>query len=82
MIKILLTIVWFLYMFFRTKKALHMLQQNLYDDDRRYIKWIFDNFTKIMLSFELVQVFLIFFILYKGSGVIIPIIFVVVYFYY
>ena len=63
-IKIMLTILWLMYMFYRTKKSLHMLQQNLYDDDYRYIKWIKNNFDKIMLSFELSQVFLIFFILY------------------
>ena len=58
-IKIMLTILWLMYMFYRTKKSLHMLQQNLYDDDYRYIKWIKNNFDKIMLSFELSQVFLI-----------------------
>ena len=60
MIKILLTIIWLLYMYYRTKKSLHMLQQNLYDDDFRYIKWIKNNFSKIMLSFELSQVYLIY----------------------
>ena len=60
---VILTIIWLMYMFYRTKKALHMLQQNLYDDDFRYIKWIKNNFNKVMLSFHLSQVFLIFFIL-------------------
>ena len=47
-IKIMLTILWLMYMFYRTKKSLHMLQQNLYDDDYRYIKWIKNNFDKIL----------------------------------
>ena len=79
MIKILLTIIWLLYMYYRTKKSLHMLQQNLYDDDFRYIKWIKNNFSKIMLSFELSQVFLIFFILYVNEGISIPIMFGIIY---
>ena len=79
MIKILLTIPWILYMFYRTKKALHMLQQNLYDNDFRYIKWIKNNFSKIMLSFELSQVLLIFFILYVKESIVIPILFTIIY---
>ena len=34
------------YIIIRTKKALHMLQQNWYNDGNRYIKWIFKNFEK------------------------------------
>ena len=78
-IKIMLTILWLMYMFYRTKKSLHMLQQNLYDDDYRYIKWIKNNFDKIMLSFELSQVLLIFFILYVKKGIIIEILFGIIY---
>ena len=81
-IKIMLTILWLMYMFYRTKKSLHMLQQNLYDDDYRYIKWIKNNFDKIMLSFELSQVFLIFFILYVKKGIIIEILFGIIYLIY
>lgn len=59
MIEYLLTIPWLLYIFLRTKKALHMLQQNLYNDDNRYIKWMKNNFSKIMSSYELIQLLLI-----------------------
>ena len=79
MIKLLLTIPWLLYMFYRTKKSLHMLQQNLYDDDMRYFKWIKNNFSKIMLSFELSQVLVIFFILYVKESIAIPILFTIIY---
>ena len=60
--EILLIIIWLFYLYFRTKKSLHMLQQNLYDDDHRYLKWIKKNFDKIMLGAEILQLFLIFFI--------------------
>ena len=29
--------------FFKTKRSLHMLQQNLYNENNRYLKWIFKN---------------------------------------
>ena len=78
--KVLLIIIWLIYLFYRTKKALHMAQQNLYDDDNRYFKWIKKNFSKLMLNIELAQVLLIFFILYVEKGIIIPILFGIIYF--
>ncbi len=77
--KILLTFVWIIYMFYITKDSLHMLQQNLYDDDFRYFKWLNKNFTRLMLSFALSQVFLIFFILFINKGIIIDILFLIIY---
>ena len=29
--------------FFKTKRSLHMLQQNLYNENNRYLKWVFKN---------------------------------------
>ena len=36
----------FLYLLYKSKKAMHMLQQNWYNDNDRYINWIFDNKKK------------------------------------
>lgn len=79
MIRIVLTLIWTYYVFYRTKRALHMLQQNLYDDDFRYIKWINKNFSKIMLGIELSQVLLIFIILFVKKSIIIQILFFLIY---
>ena len=68
-----------IYLIVKGKKALHMLQQNLYDDDFRYFKWLNKNFTRLMLSFALSQVFLIFFILFINKGIIIDILFLIIY---
>ncbi|MBE6144499.1 MAG: UDP-N-acetylmuramoyl-tripeptide--D-alanyl-D-alanine ligase [Firmicutes bacterium] len=54
-------IVNFSYYFIKNTKALHMLQQNWYDDDYRYLKWIISNPKKVFLSFDL---FFIVFILF------------------
>ena len=78
--EILLIIIWLFYLYFRTKKSLHMLQQNLYDDDHRYLKWIKKNFDKIMLDAEILQLFLIFFILFIKKSNYILILFGIIYF--
>lgn len=73
--KILLTLIWFIYLIYRTKNALHMAQQNLYDDDKRYFKWIIKNFSKIMFGIELSQILLIFLILFINNELITYILF-------
>jgi len=52
----------FLYMILKSKKSLHMLQQNWYNDGFRYVKWIFKNIKKTFLVYDLVFVL---FILYS-----------------
>ena len=37
---------------FKTKKALHMLQQNLYNENNRYFKWLFKN-SKVFCDLDL-----------------------------
>lgn len=43
----------FCYYFIKNTKAIHMLQQNWYDDDHRYLKWIVKNPLKIFLGNDL-----------------------------
>ena len=51
----------FIYIFYKTKKSLHMLQQNWYDLDHRYLKWILKNKKKVFLNLDIsFIVFLIF----------------------
>lgn len=45
--------------FFKTKRSLHMLQQNLYNENNRYIKWIFKNY-KQFLDWDIVLVLIAF----------------------
>lgn len=39
----LIVIVMIMLLFFKTKKSLHMLQQNLYNENNRYLKWVLKN---------------------------------------
>ena len=38
---------------FKTKRYLHMLQQNLYNENNRYLKWVFHNY-KALFDVDLV----------------------------
>ena len=40
---ILLFILMYIYIINTTLKSMHMLQQNLYNENNRYIKWVFKN---------------------------------------
>ena len=52
---------------FKTKRSLHMLQQNLYNENNRYLKWVFKNY-KIFLDIDVLLVFISiigYFVLFK-----------------
>ena len=40
------------------KKAMHMLQQNLYNENNRYIKWVDQNLKTAFFHFDIVVAFL------------------------
>ena len=50
------------YLLFKSKKAMQMLQQNYYNDDKRYVKWLNSNLSKSLISFDIL--FLAFIVLY------------------
>lgn len=41
--------------FFDSKTSLHMLQQNLYNENNRYLKWVFKNY-KTFFNFQIVSI--------------------------
>ncbi len=42
----ILVVALFFATFFKTKRSLHMLQQNLYNENNRYIRWVFKNYKQ------------------------------------
>lgn len=42
-----------IYTCFKTKKSFHMLQQNWYNDDQRYLKWMIKNPYKVFLQTDM-----------------------------
>ena len=53
-------ITYFAYLIFKSKKYMHMLQQNWYNDGNRYIKWVMTNFEKVFVVFDVLFVILVF----------------------
>jgi UDP-N-acetylmuramoyl-tripeptide--D-alanyl-D-alanine ligase len=49
----------YIYLYFSNKKALHMLQQNWYNDSNRYIKWVFNNYDKSFMELDIFFPFLV-----------------------
>ena len=42
---------------YKNKRNLHMLQQNLYNENNRYLKWVFNNF-KLFFDIDIFLVFI------------------------
>ena len=68
----------FFYLLFKSKKAYHMLQQNYYNDDGRYINWMSNNYKKMFLNFDIL--FLVFLLLqFIKNSLLSMIVFIVLY---
>lgn len=52
-LQIMIFFVMMIFLIVKMKKALHMLQQNLYNMNQRYVKWIAKNWTQIFSLFDL-----------------------------
>ena len=52
-------IPYLIFTIFKTKKSFHMLQQNYYDLDDRYFKWILTNISKIAYESDILFVLII-----------------------
>ena len=49
-------IPYLIFSIFKTKRSFHMLQQNYYDLDLRYFRWILSNIKKITFESDLLFV--------------------------
>lgn len=74
---ILSLIPYIYYLIYKSKKAMHMLQQNWYNDDNRYFKWILDNLSKVFITYDMI--FLLFLLLHFTNAKTSIIIFVLFY---
>ena len=57
----------FYYLIYKSRKAMHMLQQNWYNDGNRYLKWVLDNKFKTFITYDILFWF---FILFKYEKVV------------
>ena len=54
--------------FFKSKISLHMLQQNLYNENNRYLKWIFKNYQNF-ISLEIIAIILSIILAFVIAGI-------------
>lgn len=66
-----------LYLFFKTKKSFHVLQQNWYNLGNRYIKWIINNPSKVFWNIDLC--FLLFFVFFVVDSLLAMVVFIIFY---
>ena len=67
----LFVFIYLIYVFFKSRTSLYMLQQNLYNENNRYLKWIQRNKVKCFNIVDfLVFIFVIFLFLSKDSFVV------------
>ena len=52
---------------YKSKKAMHMLQQNYYDESNRYLLWITKNIKKVLFSIDALFVSIIIYLFIESS---------------
>ena len=62
---VLFLIVYCIYMVYRSMEAMHMLQQNLYNENNRYLKWIKKNYKRAftLIDFLPIALFLLVYVI-------------------
>ena len=63
-------IPYFICLIGKLKKSMQMLQQNYYDDDNRYFKWIIVNFSNIFINMDLLFIFVLLGVFFNFYGTI------------
>ncbi len=67
----IINIVIFLIIFYavtiKSRKSLHMLQQNLYNENNRYLKWLHQNRNQALKHYDLIGLVLSVFSLFTGN---------------
>ena len=46
-------IVYFVFVSIKSKRTIHMLQQNYYNESNRYVLWVFKNLKKVFINFDI-----------------------------
>ena len=72
---IVILLLWACLISYKIHKSLHMLQQNLYNSENRYLKWIVNNCEKVFLRIDVMMIIFIPLLVYIGSTMLNTIIF-------
>ena len=63
----ILLLPYFLYTYLKILHGMHMLQQNFYNEDNRYLHWILKNLNKSLITPDLFGLFLIILPIFKND---------------
>ena len=61
---ILFLMVYLIYVIYRSVESMHMLQQNLYNENNRYLKWINKNFKRVFCIYDILPILFFAFIFF------------------
>ena len=61
----LLFFIQFIYIVYTSKKSIHMLQQNLYNENNRYVKWVIKNKKKVFVNLNIYGILFSILLLYS-----------------
>lgn len=51
---ILFLLAYLIYVIYRSVESMHMLQQNLYNENNRYLKWVYKNYKRTYCFYDLI----------------------------
>ena len=61
---ILFLVIYIIYLVYRSMEAMHMLQQNLYNENNRYLKWTKRNYNKVFSLVDFLPIVLFLLIIF------------------
>ncbi len=68
-------LVYLVYIFYKTRTSLYMLQQNLYNENKRYLRWCERNKTRIFNSIDFLPLLLSIFLFMSSESFIVEVIY-------
>ena len=75
--------IYLIYVFYKSRNSLYMLQQNLYNENNRYLKWVLNNSSNFLtiefISLVIVSLSCCFLTVNKNISFIINIIAIIIY---
>ena len=61
---VLFLLFYVIYFIYRSVEAMHMLQQNLYNENNRYLKWTVKNLHKVFCYTDFIPIMFFIFIFF------------------
>ena len=68
---VLFILVYIIYFVYRSMEAMHMLQQNLYNENNRYLKWIVKNYKRVFCIYDFIPIIFYLFLLFNSDKAIV-----------